>query len=608
MSTKRIQWLYMVGDILLSMLAVFTAVLLRFEGRHIDDIAIYLIVAPVSVVVASFALGTYSSIWAYMGFSDVFRQFASSLLSACVFFFIKYTGLYPIWATVVVIYFGLVFVLTTGVRIIPRFRHWLRAQRTSGDRSVKRAVIIGAGTTGAMLIKRLLESADEGIYPVAALDSDPDKHGMRIAGVKVLGDVDRLDSAVRKYSATDVILAIPSIDSMDVASIYEVCKQVGVRLRIYQSAIDAKGYLSGGRHALRDVSIQDLLFRKCVEPDMREVVKFIQDKTVLVTGGAGSIGSELCRQVLMQGCKKLIVLDFHENGLFEINEELKQRFGSDRYQIVLASIRDRERLASVFAAYRPDIVFHAAAHKHVPMMEINPCEAVKNNVFGTKNVLECCIEYKVKRCILISTDKAVNTTNVMGATKRVAELLVQSMNGHGCEFAAVRFGNVLGSNGSVVHTFQRQIDQGGPVTVTHRDITRYFMTISEAVSLVLTAGALAKGGEIFVLDMGSPVKIYDLATDMIRLSGYEPGRDIKIEITGLRPGEKCFEELVQADESVDTTSHEKIFVMKSEPVDAALVLESVDGLRETLAKDGENAVRAALFGIVRQDMHRHAVR
>ena len=258
----------------------------------------------------------------------------------------------------------------------------------------------------------------------------------------------------------------------------------------------------------------------------------------------------------------------------------------------------------MFEDYRPDIVFHAAAHKHVPMMEINPCEAVKNNVFGTKNVLECCIAYKVKRCILISTDKAVNTTNVMGATKRVAELLVQSLNGHGCEFAAVRFGNVLGSNGSVVHTFQRQIDQGGPVTVTHRDITRYFMTIPEAVSLVLSAGALAKGGEIFVLDMGSPVKIYDLATDMIRLSGYEPGRDIKIEITGLRPGEKCFEELVQADESIDTTSHEKIFVMKSEPVNSSLALDSVYSLHQVLEQDDEQAVRTALFSLVQRDMHR----
>ena len=313
-------------------------------------------------------------------------------------------------------------------------------------------------------------------------------------------------------------------------------------------------------------NIEDLLFRDAVENDMTAVRADVKGRVIMVTGGAGSIGSELCRQALDFGCKLLIIFDFNENGLYEINEELKIKYDKRRYELCLGSIRDAQRVREVIKKYRPYAVYHAAAHKHVPMMEDNPFEAVKNNIVGTINVITACIKNNVKKFILLSSDKAVNPVSIMGASKRIAELAVKNMTGRGTELAAVRFGNVLGSNGSVAPKFMDQIARGGPVTVTHMDMKRYFMTIREAVNLVLTAGTFAGGGEIFILDMGRPVKIYDLAVDLIRLAGYEPGVDIKIEVTGIRPGEKLFEELFLNDETVDKTSHEKIFILKNNSV------------------------------------------
>lgn len=606
MKEKRLQWEYLLGDLIIGILAMFCAVLLRLEGQlfgfgvDIHALLLYLTVAPLTLAAASFALGTYNSIWAYMGFSDVFRQFFSSAISALCLLLLRAVGLLPS-GTIPLIYLFLVFCATTGLRIIPRFRHWMATTRHSSDKAHSRAVIVGAGSTGAMLIKRLCENPGDGTYPVAACDADTSKHGMRIAGVPIVGDIDRLAAAVRKYNATDVIIAIPSIRSEEVREIYDICKTLNVRLRIFKDAVNFESFMNNG-HGIRDVSIEDLLFRKNVSTDMSDVIRFINGKTILVTGGAGSIGSELCRQSLLHGCKKLIIFDIHENGLFEINEEFKQRFDTSRYELILGSIRDRKRLDQVIRQFKPDIVFHAAAHKHVPMMEINPVEAVKNNIFGTKNLLEACLMGGVSRFILISTDKAVNPTNIMGATKRMAELLVKSYAGCGCECAAVRFGNVLGSNGSVIPTFKKQIDAGGPVTVTHKDMTRYFMTIPEAVSLVMKAGTLARGGEIFVLDMGQPVKIYDLATNLIRLSGFEPGVDIQIVTTGLRPGEKLYEELVQDSESVDATSHEKIFVMRGTDVNLENFHDRLGSL-ERMAKGANpnpTKVHDLVFDIISQ--------
>lgn len=604
MRRKQWQWAYIVGDILLAVVAMFMAMFLRLEGQvsimATMDMAFYLIGAPVTLVAASCALGAYNGIWAYMGFSDVFRQLFSAAISGIIFLVVRFTGLHEIWISIVAIYAILVFCATVGIRIIPRLRHWFSASRHSRDGINKRAVVVGAGDTGAMLIKRLLESHDDSIYPVAAIDADETKHGMRIAGIPVVGGDEKLADTIRKFSAAQVVIAIPSVNSDRVSDVYNICKTLGVRLRIFKNAVDFQGFMSGDKHALRDVSIEDLLFRQSVKTDMEPVVNYLRGKTIMVTGGAGSIGSELCRQALTHGCKKLIIFDIHENGLFELNEEFKLRFDQNRYVLALGSVRDKRRVEQVIKMYKPDLVFHAAAHKHVPMMEINPMEAVKNNVFGTKNMLECCAVGGVKRFILISTDKAVNPTNIMGATKRMCELLVKSYNGCGIDCVAVRFGNVLGSNGSVIPTFKRQIEAGGPVTVTHKDMTRYFMTIPEAVSLVMTAGTLAKGGEIFVLDMGQPVKIYDLASDLIRLSGLIPEEDIKIVITGLRPGEKLYEELVQTTETVDATSHEKIFVMSGTTVDVENFHDRLDDLQKMLRYTSNNGekIRAEVFDII----------
>lgn len=571
MNQKLKRLIYIIGDALLCMLAIYAATWLRFDGmiapNYIENMWFYMAVAVVTMCGAGAVVGSYSGMWEYWGLSDTLRQVICTGFSGFVFLVIKYSGLtcfidpeMRISGSITVIYCCLVLVLTVMLRTLPRFRQWMSAEGAAKKNS--RAIIIGAGNTGAMLVKRMLEGSESTIYPVAIVDNDANKQSMRLAGVTVSGSVEDIAELARKHKATEAVLALPNISSDDLNYIYRKCNDAGLHLRIFRDSVDAEDVLSGKKPALRDVSIEDLLFRDSVRTDMSDVFAMLRDKTVMVTGGAGSIGSEICRQVLQNGCGKLVIFDIHENGLFEINEELKDKYDQSKYELVVGSVRDRQKLDQVFAQFKPDLVLHAAAHKHVPMMELNPVEAVKNNVFGTQNVLEAAIASKTPRCILISTDKSVHPTNIMGATKRLAELLVQDYNGNGCQIAAVRFGNVLGSNGSVVPTFRRQIAEGGPVTVTHKDIVRFFMTIPEAVSLVLTAGTMAKGGEVFMLDMGKPVRIYDLASDLIKLSGFKPNVDIDIEITGLRPGEKLYEELVQENEKVESTVHEKIFVVK----------------------------------------------
>jgi len=521
-----------------------------------------------------------------------------------VFLVIKYSGIgaminpdMRISGSITVIYCFLILIMTVVLRTIPRFRQWMATERSARNNS--RAVIIGGGTTGAMLVKRMLESAESTVYPVVIVDNDAAKRNMRLDGVPVGGGVDDIPELAKKYRATEAVLALPNIGAADMTDIYRRCGDAGLRLRVFRDSVNAEEYLAGNKLALRDVSIEDLLFRDTVKPDMSGVFSMLKGKTVLVTGGAGSIGSEICRQVLDNGCGKLIIFDIHENGLFEINEELKEKHDPSRYELVIGSVRDRQKVDQVISSFRPDLVLHAAAHKHVPMMELNPVEAVKNNVFGTLNVIQSAIDFGVERCILISTDKSVRPTNIMGATKRVAELIVQNLNGNGCCVAAVRFGNVLGSNGSVVPTFRRQISDGGPVTVTHKDIVRYFMTIPEAVSLVLTAGTMAKGGEVFLLDMGNPVRIYDLAVDLIKLSGLKPGVDIAIEITGLRPGEKLYEELVQDNEKVEQTIHEKIFMAKGHVPCSEKINADIDAIRTAIESGAdEEEVRRLTFAAI----------
>lgn len=599
---------YIVGDALLCVLTIYASIWLRFEGnieqRYLENMWFYMLVAVVTVWGTGSVVGSYSGMWEYWGLSDTLRQIICSGVSGFVFLVIKYSGLASvinpemrISGSITVIYCFLILIMTVVLRTIPRFRQWMISERSARKNS--RAIIIGAGETGAMLVKRMQESAASTIYPVAIVDNDSSKKNLRLAGVTIGGGVEDIPELVRRYKANEAILALPNIGAGDLTAIYRKCSDAGLRLRIFRDSVDAEAFLAGNKFALRDVSIEDLLFRETIRPDMSGVFAMLQEKTVLVTGGAGSIGSEICRQVLENGCGKLIIFDIHENGLFEINEELKDKFDKSKYELIVGSVRDRQKLDQVFDAFKPDLVLHAAAHKHVPMMELNPVEAVKNNVFGTLNVLETASAHKTPRCILISTDKAVHPTNIMGATKRVAELLVQNMNGNGCCMAAVRFGNVLGSNGSVVPIFRRQIAEGGPVTVTHKDIVRYFMTIPEAVSLVLTAGTMAKGGEVFLLDMGEPVRIYDLASDLIKLSGLKPDVDVKIEITGLRPGEKLYEELVQDNEQVESTVHEKIFMCKGHVPEADKLNAAISDMRSALdnGASGEDLRRLTFAAI-----------
>lgn len=599
------KWFYVVADGVLAVLTVYMAAILRFAGVvnpiywiHLPSIAI---VAAGTLILGGLLCGTYNSLWSYMGFDEMFRQLGAACVSALVLFIVKLIGAVSISGSMIVIYAVLAFLFTTAVRGLSRFRRWFDVRWEIHTGKSLPAVVVGAGNAGSVVIRRLQDSPMEGFYPVALVDDDRNKIGRRISGIPVAGSIDHVGKICDKYGAKQIVIAIPTATESQLNRIHNICASTKLPVKLFQNVNDIDEYFRGNWKALRDISIEDLLFRDTVKPNMIPVYEFLKGKCVLVTGGVGSIGSEICRQVLKHGCSHLVIFDIYENGLFALNEELKELYPADRYSLCVGSVRDQKRLAELMEQYHPDIVFHAAAHKHVPMMELNPMEAIKNNVFGTKYVMEACLAYGVKRFILISTDKAVNPTNIMGATKRMAELLVQSMNGQGgCEMAAVRFGNVLGSNGSVVPTFRKQIEAGGPVTVTDKEMRRYFMTIPEAVSLVLSAGTLAKGGEIFVLDMGKPIKIYDLACSMIRLAGYEPEKDIPIKIIGLRPGEKLFEEIALDGESVDATSHQQIFVMRGHRPDPQHVLSAVSALCQPLDEYRMDDAKQMVFQIIQE--------
>ena len=425
-------------------------------------------------------------------------------------------------------------------------------------------LIIGAGMGAREIIIAIKNSMKDKYNIIGIVDDNTNKLNKSILGVKVIGTRYDIPDIVKEKDVNIIFFAINKITQMSRKKIIEICQTTGVRTRVLPSTEDIIEK-QGAMNSLRDVEIEDLLGRDAIKLDNKGISSLIKDKTVLVTGGGGSIGSELCRQIIKNDPKRLLILDIYENNLYDIELELKSKYPKAKIEAIVGSVRDKKRLKDVFEEFRPQLVFHAAAHKHVPLMENNPLEAVKNNVFGTYNVVNCADEYDVERFVLISTDKAVNPTNVMGASKRVCEMIVQAKDKVSkTEYAAVRFGNVLGSNGSVIPLFKKQIAAGGPITVTHKEITRFFMTIPEAVGLILQAVTYAKGGEIFVLDMGEPVKIYDLAVSLIKLSGYEPEVDIPIQVTGLRPGEKLYEELLMAEEGLTATKHDKIFV--SEPM------------------------------------------
>ena len=464
------------------------------------------------------------------------------------------------WGVVVCgVFFIFSCVVVTSYRVTRMI--WVRITKRHLENK-QRVLIVGAGSAGTTILREIQTSEKLNKVALGFIDNDEHKIGTTVLGVKVLGKCEDIVEIAKKTEADSIIIAIPSTSAKVLKEITQLCLQTGCDVKtlpgLYQ-LIDGNVSVS----KLRDVDVQDLLGREPVKVNLDEVMGYIEEQVVLVTGGGGSIGSELCRQIATHNPKQLIILDIYENNAYEIEQELKRKLPNLNLLTLIASIRDSGKMEDVFKTYRPDIVFHAAAHKHVPLMETSPNEAVKNNILGTYKVVRCADKYGVKKFVQISTDKAVNPTTIMGATKRVCEMIIQAFSRKSkTQFVAVRFGNVLGSNGSVIPLFKKQIAEGGPVTVTHKDIIRYFMTIPEAVSLVLQAGAYAKGGEIFVLDMGEQVRIYDLAVNLIKMSGLEPDKDIEIKVTGLRPGEKLYEERLMAEEGLEKTANDRISIGK----------------------------------------------
>lgn len=463
--------------------------------------------------------------------------------------------------------------------------------------NIRKVMIVGAGEAGNIILREIILSKYLMQRVVCFIDDDKSKIGSYMNGVPIVGDRESIHKNVKKYNVDYIYIALPSASNADRSEIINICKDTGCKIKMLPGIYQL---LSGEVNItkLKDVEIEDLLGRDPIKVDIDQIASYVKDKVIMVTGGGGSIGSELCRQIASHNPKTLIIVDIYENNAYDIQMELKEKYPELDLIVRIASIRDGKKIDLLFDEFKPEIVYHAAAHKHVPLMEDSPNEAIKNNVFGTLNVVKAADKYKVKRFVQISTDKAVNPTNIMGATKRMCEMIIQSYNRKSeTEYTAVRFGNVLGSNGSVIPLFKKQIAHGGPVTVTHKDIIRYFMTIPEAVSLVIQAGVYAKGGEIFVLDMGKPVRIDDLARNLIKLSGYTPDVDIKIEYTGLRPGEKLFEELLMNEEGMKKTDNEMVFIGKPIDIDDDKFYKQLDELREIL-KDESDAVKDYVSTIV----------
>lgn len=575
-------------DIFVINIALFMALALRFEWvipfAFVEDFFYVSLLSTPFILVSFYLFGLYRSLWRYVGEVELAKIIMASI--AGVIFstlMVGYIGLsYPRSSFIMALFLLILFVGAS--RLSSRLLRKVLTAHTQTPKDTKRVLIIGAGDAGAMLVKELKNHVSTLYKPVAILDDDYLKWGAKIDSVPVIGGIDKLDDVVNKQNIEEIIIAIPSVQNRRKREILNACGQVNCKVKTVPTIydiVDNKVTISN----LRDVSIEELLGRKEVILDNQAISGYLKEKVVLVTGGGGSIGSELCRQISKFEPKKLLILDNYENSAYELYNELSAKHIKLNKEVIIASVREEDRLREVFSIYAPDVVFHAAAHKHVSLMEENPSEAVKNNVLGTLNTAKCAHEFNAKRFILISTDKAVNPTNVMGATKRLAEMVIQSLNKKSnTEFVAVRFGNVLGSNGSVIPLFKRQIQNGGPVTVTHPEITRFFMTIPEAVRLVIQTGAIAEGGEIFVLNMGKPVKILDLAKHLIRLSGLEPEKDIEIKLTGLKPGEKLYEELLLNSEGIVKTRHQDIFVARPLDFSYKEVLMKIETLKNVIDK------------------------
>ncbi len=520
------------------------------------------------IYIATFAImGVYNSMWRYAGIEDVFLCLKSSLLANILFLVVTLAFKMQVRYYVYFVIFPISSFCTMAVRIVYRALLIIGNKDNGKSDNYINVMIIGAGESTVAILNEIKSNNPSNYRIKCIIDDDESKKGRKINSIPIVGNTSNVVSACKTYNIEEIILSIPSIDKENKRRILDICSKTKCKLKIMP---EVYSLLSTDIHTnmlnkIRDVQVEDLLGRDTITLDCTITKEYIRDKIVLVTGGGGSIGSELCRQIASYEPKKLIILDIYENNAYDIQQELIRKFGEYlNFEVQIASVRDLNKLNQIFSSEAIDVVFHAAAHKHVPLMENNPEEAIKNNVIGTYNVAMMAYKYKVDKFVLISTDKAVNPTNIMGATKRIAEMIIQAFDAQGdTDYVAVRFGNVLGSNGSVIPLFINQIKEGGPVTITHEEITRYFMTIPEAVQLVLRAGAMAQGGEIFVLDMGEPVKIKDLAYNLIRLSGFEPGEDIDVIYTGLRPGEKLYEELlIGKDKGQTKTDIDKIFIEK----------------------------------------------
>lgn len=609
--------------------AYFLALWIRFDCRYSEIpevyLSSYLKFAPwytIFSVVIFWLLRLYKSIWRFASYSEFVRIVAATVI----------TGLFHTAVITIAVrrmpvsyyMFGILiqFLLVAGVRFSYRFVLLERGKKEKEESgNYCRIMVIGAGAAGQTILREMSRAREIKGKICCIIDDNSNKWGRYVDGVPVVGGRDDIMVNVKKYKINQIFFAIPSASAEDKRDILNICKETGCELKILPGIYQ----LVTGEIALskmRKVSIEDLLGREPIKVDMNEIFQYLKGKVILVTGGGGSIGSELCRQIAGHNPKQLIIFDVYENNAYDIEQELKSKYPDLNLKVLIGSVRDSRRVNSIFRTYKPEIVYHAAAHKHVPLMETSPCEAIKNNVMGTYKVASAALRNGCQRFVLISTDKAVNPTNIMGASKRLCEMVIQSMdmisktgkakmfpflgahyeddefgedttasipcNGQRTEFVAVRFGNVLGSNGSVIPLFRKQIEKGGPVTVTHPDIIRYFMTIPEAVSLVLQAGTYARGGEIFVLDMGAPVKIDTLARNLIKLSGYEPDVDIQIKYTGLRPGEKLYEEKLMAEEGLMKTDNDLIHIGKPIPFDVKEFLHQLEVLADaSYANDAE---------------------
>jgi len=585
-------------DIILVSLSLYVSLLLKFDFNIPEQYFSFFKLSLIPVVIITLFFNNifnlYRKLWRYASVDELLSIIYSITISNVVFIAYSYLISFKLLASIYfrfpfavhIIFWLLSVTLLGGTRFLYRIVYENKLPRNN-EEECKDIIIIGAGDAAALLIKEIKKHRELKYNIVGLIDDDDGKQGKLICGVKVLGKTKQIPQLVEKYDIEELILAFPSVEYQIRKRILEICKETKCKLKtipgIYE-IIDGKVNIS----KLRDVSIEDLLGRDEVKLDSSNINKYIKGKVVMVTGGGGSIGSELCRQIAKFNPKELLILDNFENNAYDLQMELNYKFPNLKKQVIIANIREISRLKEIFSELKPEVIFHAAAHKHVPLMEDNPAEAIKNNIIGTYNLVRCADEFKVLKFVQISTDKAVNPTNIMGATKRFCELIIQAYDKKSTtEYVAVRFGNVLGSSGSVIPLFKSQIAHGGPITLTHPDINRFFMTIPEAAQLVIQAGAIAKGGEIFILDMGEPVKIADLARDLIILSGLKPDIDIKIEYIGLRPGEKLYEELLMDEVALTSTVHSKIYIEKPMESDIEYIEKSILEFKDVVSKGKE---------------------